>query len=269
MISISNLAKYYGDQVLFEGASLQFNRGERYGIVGANGCGKSTLLKILCGEEGARDGEISIPKKAVLGILQQDHFQYEDTRILDVVMMGNKALWAAMEEKERILANAEEHFDGDRYAELEDIIVQADGYGFEARAGEILEGLGIPTAVHEQPLSTLSGGFKLRVLLAQVLASDPDALLLDEPTNHLDILSIRWLEKFLQDFPGAALLVSHDHRFLDNVATQIVDVDYDTVRAYPGDYEHFVRAKRDERERREERESEAERMAHGVWTSRA
>ena len=251
MISVSNLAKYYGDRVLFENVSLQFNRGERYGIVGANGCGKSTLLKILTGDESSSGGEISIPKRAVLGVLDQDHFQYEDERIVDVVMMGNKPLWAAMTEKEEILAKAEDHFDGDRYAELEDIILQADGYGLEARAGEILEGLGISTVVHEQPLSTLSGGFKLRVLLAQVLASEPDVLLLDEPTNHLDILSIRWLEQFLSDFRGAALLISHDHRFLDTVASSIVDVDYDTIKAYPGNYANFVRQKQDERDRRE------------------
>ncbi|MFK7898216.1 MAG: ABC-F family ATP-binding cassette domain-containing protein [Myxococcota bacterium] len=251
MISLSNLSKYYGDRVLFENVSLQFNRGERYGIVGANGCGKSTLLKILTGEEGATDGDIAIPKRAVLGVLGQDHFQYEDTRILDVVMMGNAPLWAAMAEKEKILANAENDFDGDRYSELEDIILQADGYGLESRAGEILEGLGITTAVHEQNLSTLSGGFKLRVLLAQVLAAEPDALLLDEPTNHLDILSIRWLEQFLQTYRGAAILISHDHRFLDTVATHIVDVDYDTIKSYPGNYAHFIRAKREERDRRE------------------
>ena len=251
MISISNLAKYFGDRVLFENVSMQFNKGERYGIVGANGCGKSTLLKILTGEESASDGDLSIPKRAVLGVLEQDHFQYEEERIVDVVMMGNAPLWAAMVEKEKILANAENEFDGDRYAELEDIIMQGDGYGLEARAGEILEGLGIATAVHEQPLSTLSGGFKLRVLLAQVLAAEPDALLLDEPTNHLDILSIRWLEQFLVTYKGVAILISHDHHFLDTVATAIVDVDYETIKSYTGNYAHFVKAKREERERRE------------------
>ena len=270
MISLSNLSKYYGDQILFEGASLQFNRGERYGIVGANGCGKSTLLKILCGDESASDGELSIPKRAVLGVLKQDHFQYEEDRILDVVMMGNTALWSAMAEKEKILSKAEDYFDGDRYAELEEIIVQGDGYGLEARAGEILEGLGIATAVHQQPLSTLSGGFKLRVLLAQVLASEPDALLLDEPTNHLDILSIRWLEEFLQSFRGTALLISHDHRFLDTVATHIVDVDYETIKSYPGNYAHFVKAKCDERERREAEieKREAEIAGHKAFVER-
>ncbi len=270
MISLSNLSKYYGDQVLFERASLQFNRGERYGIVGANGCGKSTLLKILCGDESASDGELSIPKRAVLGVLKQDHFQYEENRILDVVMMGNKTLWDAMAEKERILAAAEDYFDGDRYAELEEVFVQGDGYGLEARAGEILEGLGIPTTVHDQPLSTLSGGFKLRVLLAQVLAADPDALLLDEPTNHLDILSIRWLEQFLENYRGVALLISHDHRFLDTVATTIVDVDYQTIKSYPGNYAHFMRAKKAERERREAEieKQQAEIAGHKAFVER-
>ncbi|MCG8588955.1 MAG: ATP-binding cassette domain-containing protein, partial [Proteobacteria bacterium] len=237
MISLSGLGKDFGDQTLFEGVTIQFNPGQRYGIVGANGCGKSTLLKILAGEESASAGEISLPKRATLGVLKQDHFQYEDTRILDVVMMGNVALYEAISEKERILARAEDHFDSDRYAELEDIILQGDGYTLESRAGEILEGLGIETAAHTQPLSTLSGGFKLRVLLAQVLAAAPDVLLLDEPTNHLDILSIRWLEKFLEEFAGAALIVSHDHRFLDNVATSIADVEYATVKVYPGNYQ--------------------------------
>jgi len=251
MISVSGLGKHYGDQTLFEGASLQFNAGERYGVVGANGSGKSTLLKIISQRASASEGEVNVPKRVSLGVLTQDHFEYEETRILDVVMMGNRDLWLAMSEKEAILARAEESFDGDRYAELEDLILQGDGYTFEARAGEILEGLGIESESHQRPLSTLSGGFKLRVLLAQVLASDPDVLLLDEPTNHLDILSIRWLERFLEQFSGAALMVSHDHRFLDNVATTIVDIDYSTIKAYPGNYQAFTRAKREERQRRE------------------
>jgi ATPase subunit of ABC transporter with duplicated ATPase domains len=270
MISVSNLSKHFGDQVLFDDVSLQFNRGERYGIVGANGCGKSTLLTILSGEESVSDGDVSIPRRCTVGVLKQDHFQYENDRILDVVMMGNAPLWQAMVEKERILANAENEFDGDRYAELEDIIMRGDGYGLEARAGQILEGIGIATDVHQQPLSTLSGGFKLRVLLAQVLASDPDVLMLDEPTNHLDILSIRWLEEFLQEFKGAALVISHDHHFLDTVATVIVDVDYATIKAYPGNYEHFVRAKREERDRREKEiaKREAEIADHKAFVER-
>ncbi len=217
MISVSGLEKAFGAQMLFTNVSFMLTPGNRYGLVGANGSGKTTLLKILAGEEPPSDGTVSIPKKLRLGVLRQDHFEYEEEPILDVVMMGNDELWQAMVEKEKILARAEEEFDGERYAELEDIMLHHDGYSVEARAGEILEGLGIPAEVHRQPLSTLSGGFKLRVLLAQVLAGKPDVLLLDEPTNHLDILSIRWLEKFLQGFAGTAVVISHDHRFLDNV----------------------------------------------------
>jgi len=251
MIAVSGLAKSYGPQTLFEGVSLQFNPGNRYGLVGANGSGKSTFLRILAGEEPPSDGTVAIPKRLRLGVLQQDHFRYEHVPILEVAMMGHAEVWRAIVEKEELLARAAESFDGDRYAELEELILRHDGYTLEARAGEVLEGLGIPTEVHRRPLSTLSGGFKLRVLLAQVLAADPDALLLDEPTNHLDIVSIRWLEKFLGDsYRGLAVVISHDHRFLDNVCTHIADVDYDTITLYPGNYSAFEEAKAAERERR-------------------
>jgi ATPase subunit of ABC transporter with duplicated ATPase domains len=251
MIAISDLGKSFGPQTLFEGASIQFNPGSRYGLVGANGSGKSTLLRILAGEEPPSEGMVSMPKRLKLGVLKQDHFRYEQMSILEVAMMGNHEVWEAIVEKERLLAEADRHFDAERYAELEDTILRHDGYTLEARAGEILEGLGIPTEVHRQPLSTLSGGFKLRVLLGQVLASEPDALLLDEPTNHLDILSIRWLEKFLVEYKGCAIVISHDHRFLDNVCTHIVDVDYETVTLYHGNYAAFVAAKGAERDRKE------------------
>jgi ATPase subunit of ABC transporter with duplicated ATPase domains len=251
MITITNLSKAYGAQILFEGVNLQLDEGKRYGIVGANGSGKSTLLRIVSGDEEASSGEVSLPRRARLGVLKQDHFAYEDVRILDVVMMGNEELWAAFEEKEQILANAETHFDATRYADVEDTILRFDGYALEARAGEILEGLNIPTSVHDEPLSVLSGGFKLRVLLAQVLAALPDILLLDEPTNHLDILSIRWLETFLEEFDGCVVVVSHDHRFLDNVCTHIIDVDYERALLYTGAYTAFVAAKEGHRDRRE------------------
>ncbi|HEY0782216.1 MAG TPA: ATP-binding cassette domain-containing protein, partial [Thermoanaerobaculia bacterium] len=186
MIAVSDLGKSFGPQTLFTGASMQFNPGNRYGLVGANGSGKSTFLKILAGEEQPSEGQLSIAKRLKLGVLKQDHFRYETMPILEVAMMGNHDVWEAMVEKEKLLENAGVEFDADRYAELEEKILANDGYTLEARAGEVLEGLGIPTEVHRQPLSTLSGGFKLRVLLGQVLAADPDALLLDEPTNHLD-----------------------------------------------------------------------------------
>jgi len=251
MISISNLAKDFGDRTLFSNASFQLNPGERYGLVGANGSGKTTLLNIIAGSIDPTEGQVSIPKSLRLGVLKQDHFLYEQEEILAVAIMGNAELWDAMMEKERILAQPETEFDAERFSIVEETVQRLDGYTAEARAASVLEGLGLPAETHREPLSTLSGGFKLRVLLAQVLASAPDVLLLDEPTNHLDILSIRWLEKFLQAFKGPVVVISHDHRFLDNVSTQILDVDYDTVQLYNGDYTHFVAAKVAERTRRE------------------
>ncbi len=182
-------------------------------------------------------------------------------------MMGHQQLWNALAEKDRILEASEDHFDGERYAELEDLIVSLDGYSFEARAARFSRASGSRTEVHRQPLSTLSGGFKLRVLLAQVLAADPGCLLLDEPTNHLDILSIRWLEKFLGDYRGCAVVISHDHRFLDNVCTHILDIDYETVTLYTGNYTAFTdcqdRGARPERSR-DRASGKEDRRAQGV-----
>ncbi len=262
MIAVSDLGKSFGAQSLFEGVSLQFNPGNRYGLVGANGSGKSTLLRILSGEEAASTGIVSIPKKLRLGVLKQDHFRYEGMPIIDVAMMGNLEVWEAMAEKERLL-HADATFESDRYAQLEDIIMRYQGYSLEARAAEILEGLGIPTSVHRELLSTLSGGFKLRVLLGQVLAADPGALLMDEPTNHLDIVSIRWLEKFLDAYKGLAIVISHDHRFLDNVCTHIADVDYETVMLYTGNFTAFEAAKEAERERKEAEITKREKQIAG------
>ena len=199
-------------------------------------------------------------------MLRQDQFLYDDQEVLSVALMGNPELWDAMAEKERILAAAEggdAEFDADRFGELEEIVQLYDGYTAEARAATILEGLGLPAEVHRRPLSTLSGGFRLRVLLAQVLASAPDVLLLDEPTNHLDILSIRWLEKFLREFAGPVVVISHDHRFLDQVVTDILDVDYQTVMLYKGNYSFFINAKQEDRDRREkEISSRQKEIAH-------
>ena len=253
MISLNQLSKSHGARTLFDDASLQLNAGSRYGVVGANGSGKSTILRIIAGQEEATTGTVSIPKRARVGVLEQDHFRYEDERIIDVVMMGNAELWNAMVEKEKVLANAHDHFDADRYTELEDIILGNNGYALESRAAEILEGLNIPAEVHEEPLSTLSGGFKLRALLAQTLASNPEVLLLDEPTNHLDIVSISWLENMLVNYEGCVLVVSHDRRFLDAISTHIIDVDYEKVTLYTGNYESFEVQKKLARERMEAR----------------
>jgi ATPase subunit of ABC transporter with duplicated ATPase domains len=248
MITVSRLGKAFGGRTLFEDVSLQLNASCRYGLVGANGSGKTTFLKILAGDEPASEGTATVGARTRMGVLRQDQFLDDARPILDVAMMGDKVAWDALEERTRIIDG-----DGDahRLADLEDALSRMDGYTLEARATAILEGLGIPVGVHRNPLGTLSGGFKLRVLLAQVLVGGPDALLLDEPTNHLDILSIRWLEKFLTGYRGAAIVISHDQRFLDNAATHILDVDYGTITEYTGNYTAFVAEKAAVRARKE------------------
>jgi len=241
----------FGGQALFEEVNLQLNAGNCYGIVGANGSGKSTLLRIFNDLETPATGSITRQKSARIGVLEQNHFAYEDTPIIEVVMAGNEILWNAIQEKDKLLENAHEHFDEDRYVALEDIVIRFDGYQLESKAATILEGLNIPTEKHKQPLSTLSGGYKLRVLLGKALASDPDILFLDEPNNHLDILSIAWLEDFLTQFKGLALVVSHDHRFLDGCCSHIIDVDYQRATLYRGNYSKFDTAKAEERARKE------------------
>jgi ATPase subunit of ABC transporter with duplicated ATPase domains len=258
MISTSQLGKAYGGRTLFEDVSLQLNAGSRYGLVGANGSGKTTFLKVVAGDEPATEGTVSISARARVGVLRQNLSLDDDQIILSLAMMGDAAVWRMLEERSLIVDKGEG--DASRLADLEDGLQNLDGYTLEARASAVLEGLGIPIASHRQPLSTLSGGFKLRVLLAQVLVGGPDAVLLDEPTNHLDILSIRWLEKFLASYRGLALVISHDQRFLDNVATHILDVDYGTVTPYTGNYSAFVREKQATRERKEGEIARAEKI---------
>ncbi len=241
MIDIAGLSKAYGARTLFEGVSLKLVTGSRYGLVGANGAGKTTFLEIVSGSEPPTDGSVTIENGARVGVLRQDRFLRDESLILDVAMEGDDVVSSAYAEQRRLVESGDP--DAARLAELEDRIAAHDGYTLEARASAILEGLGIPVPSHRQPLGTLSGGFKLRVLLAQVLLGGPDVLLLDEPTNHLDILSIRWLEQFLAGYVGCALVISHDQRFLDNVATHILDVDFETVTAYPGNYSAFVAEK--------------------------
>jgi ATPase subunit of ABC transporter with duplicated ATPase domains len=248
MIRTTDLGKAYGARVLFEGVSLELNEGSRYGLVGANGSGKTTFIRVVSGDEQATSGTVHIPKRARVGVLRQDHFLDDQALILHIAMMGDTLVWKALQQRNEIIDHGG---DASNLAELEEVLSTHDGYTLEARATAILEGLGIPIASHQQKLSTLSGGFKLRVLLAQVLIGGPDCLLLDEPTNHLDILSIRWLEKFMAAYRGTALVISHDQRFLDNVATHILDVDYGTVTSYVGNYARFVVEKAAVRERKE------------------
>ena len=249
VIAISNLSKSFGPQALFEDVTLQLNAGCRYGLVGANGSGKTTSLKILSGTEPASGGEVTFAKHARIGILRQDRFESDEQIILDVAMMGDELVHRALAEQQAHAVDAVP--DPERIAEIDEILRAHDGYTLEARAAQVLMGLGIPEAAIRQPLYTLSGGYKLRVLLAQVLVSRPDAVLLDEPTNHLDILSIRWLERFLSSYRGCAVVISHDQRFLNNIATHILDVDYGTVIEYPGNYQAFHDSKLATRERKE------------------
>ncbi len=250
VIVLDQVTKRFGPKILFENVSMQFDPGKRYGLTGANGAGKSTLLKMLEGYEETDTGSISFPGNLRLGILRQNHYEYEEERILDTVIMGNKALWDAMKEKDTLLAGEVTDAIGIRLGELEGTIAEENGYMAESEAAELLVGLGIPADKHESKMNSLAGGYKLRVLIAQVLFGKPDVLLLDEPTNHLDLDSIRWLENFLvNEFKGTLVVVSHDRHFLNEVVTHIADVDYQTITVYTGNYAEFVEAKYENNQR--------------------
>jgi ATPase subunit of ABC transporter with duplicated ATPase domains len=255
MISVQNVSKAYGPKKLFEDVDVSFAPGNRYGLTGPNGAGKTTFMKILAGDEEPDTGQVLRPRK--LGILRQDHFRYEDNRVLDVVLMGNGALWSALQEKESLLAKDQiSDADGHRLADIETVIGEEDGYSAEADAAELLQGLGIEDPWHDQPMRALAGGYKLRVLLAQALYGNPQGLLLDEPTNHLDIDSIRWLETFLRAYEGVLVAISHDRHFLNAICTHIADIDYETIILYPGSYDDMVRHKGQVRTRIESENAE-------------
>ncbi|MFZ5601830.1 MAG: ABC-F family ATPase, partial [Pseudomonadota bacterium] len=211
--------------------------------IGANGCGKSTFMKILGGELEPSAGNVSIDMNERLGKLRQDQFAYEEFTVVDTVIMGHAELWKVKEERDRIYSMADmSEEDGIRVAELEVEFGEMDGYTAESRAGELLLGLGIPLEQHSGLMSAVAPGWKLRVLLAQALFSDPDILLLDEPTNHLDINTIRWLEDILKDRTSTMIIISHDRHFLNSVCTHMADLDYGEIRIYPGNYDAFMTA---------------------------
>ncbi|PJD96049.1 MAG: ABC-F family ATPase [Legionella sp.] len=265
MIALNQLSMAYGQKLLFCEVNLNLNTGHAYALVGANGCGKSTFFKLITGEEEASMGDITIPKDATIGWLKQDQFRYEDTIISDIVLQGKAKLWAAIQEKEALFASdtwTDEQ--GFKLAELEAIILDEDGYNAATAIENILSGLGISSQYHNKPLKALSGGYKLRVLLAQALFQNPSILLLDEPTNHLDILSIQWLEKFLKnEFKGLVIFISHDLEFIDNLADFILDVDYGEIRKYSGNYNRFLAEKNLLQEQKLiEKKSAEEKIAH-------
>jgi len=233
----------FGAKPLFENISVKFGEGNRYGLIGANGCGKSTFMKILGGDLEPSAGNVMLDVNERLGKLRQDQFAYEEMRVLDVVMMGHTELWAAIAERDAIYANPEATDDDYmRAADLEGKVAEYDGYTAEARAGELLLGVGVDISLHQGPMSAVAPGWKLRVLLAQALFSDPDILLLDEPTNNLDINTIRWLEDVLNERNSTMIIISHDRHFLNQVCTHVADMDYGTLKIYPGNYDDYMLA---------------------------
>ena len=241
MLIASNITLQFGAKPLFENITVKFGDGNRYGLIGANGCGKSSLMRILGGDLEPSAGNVALDRGERLGKLGQDQFAYEDTRVLDVVLMGHEAMWHAKEEKDAIYADPDATEDAYVHAaELEAKFAEYGGYTAEARAGELLLGAGIAIELHDGPMSAVAPGWKLRVLLAQALFADPDILLLDEPTNNLDINSIRWLEGVLNERTSTMVIISHDRHFLNSVCTHMADLDYGTLRVYPGNYDDYM-----------------------------
>jgi len=243
VIVTSGISMQFGAKPLFENVSVKFGGGNRYGLIGANGSGKSTFMKILGGDLEPSAGSVAIDAGERLGKLRQDQFAFEDVRVLDVVLMGHAEMWTAMKERDAIYANPDaSEAEYLRAAELETKYAEYGGYTAEARAGELLLGLGVLGAQHQGPMSAVAPGWKLRVLLAQALFGDPDILLLDEPTNNLDINSIRWLEDVLNARTSTMIIISHDRHFLSSVCTHMADVDYGNIRIYPGNYDDYMEA---------------------------
>ncbi len=240
----------FGAKPLFENVSVKFGNGNRYGLIGANGCGKSTFVKVLGGDLEPTSGNVMIDSGERVGKLRQDQFAFEDFTVVDTVIMGHAKLWHVKMERDRIYSLAEmSEEDGMKVAELETQFAELDGYTAEARAGELLIGIGIPIELHSGLMSAVAPGWKLRVLLAQALFADPDILLLDEPTNNLDINTIRWLEGVLNERKSTMVIVSHDRHFLNSVCTHMADVDYGEIRVYPGNYDDYMIASTQVRER--------------------
>jgi len=249
LIVTSGISIQFGAKPLFDNVSVKFGEGNRYGLIGANGCGKSTFMKILGGDLEASAGSVAVDRNERVGKLRQDQFAYEDQRVLDVVLMGHEEMWEAMVERDAIYANPDaSEEDYMHAANLEARYAEFGGYTAEARAGELLHGVGIPIEQHDGPMSAVAPGWKLRVLLAQVLFADPDIMLLDEPTNNLDINSIRWLEDVLNARNSTMIIISHDRHFLNSVCTHMADMDYGTLRVYPGNYDDYMLASTQVRE---------------------
>ena len=257
MIQVLGVTKAFAGKKLFENVNTMFPPGRRYGLTGPNGAGKSTFMKILSGDLEPDTGSVSRPRRT--SMLNQDQFAFEEKRVLDVVLMGNKVLWEAMQEKDKLLAKPElSDDDGAKLGELEGVIGEEDGYSAESQAATMLEGLGIFEEEQGRLMREITGGDKVRVLLAQALFGRPQALLLDEPTNSLDLDSIHWLEDFLEHFEGTLVVISHDRHFLNAICTHVADIDYETIITYNGVYDDMVRAKAQVRSRIESENQDKE-----------
>ena len=264
MITASNISLSYGTQALFKEVNIKFTPGNCYGIIGANGAGKSTFLKILSGEIEPDTGEIIITPGERMTVLRQDHFAFNQYRVIDTVIMGYDKLYKVMKERDEIYSKADfTEEDGIRAAELESEFAEMGGWEAESEAAQMLDGLGIPTTIHEKKMEEIEDNLKVRVLLAQALFGNPDILLLDEPTNHLDMESIHWLEDFLADFNNTVIVVSHDRHFLNTVCTHICDIDFGKIQLYVGNYDFWYMSSqlaakqlKDEKKRREDKIAE-------------
>lgn len=250
MLSTNNITMQFGSKPLFENISVKFGNGNRYGLIGANGSGKSTFMKIIGGDLVPTSGNVALDPHERLGKLRQDQFAFESFTVLDTVIMGHTELWEIKQERDRIYSLPEmSEKDGFKVADLETQYAEMDGYSAESRAGELLLGVGIPIEQHYGLMSEIAPGWKLRVLLAQALFSNPDILLLDEPTNNLDIDTIRWLEDTLNERESTMIIISHDRHFLNMVCTHMADLDYGELRIYPGNYDDYMTASTQARER--------------------
>ena len=264
MITVSDLSLRFGKRVLFDEVNLKFTTNNCYGIIGANGAGKSTFLKILTGEIESTTGHVSIEQGKRLAVLKQDHFEFDDQPVLNTVMMGHKEMYAIMQEKDELYLKPDfSEEDGIKASELEEKFAEMNGWMAESEAGELLSGLGISTSKHHMLMKDLSNNEKVRVLLAQTLFGNPDILVMDEPTNDLDIETIQWLENFILNFPNLVIVVSHDRHFLDSVCTQVVDIDFNKINLFGGNYTFWyqssqlaLRQQQNQNKKAEERKKE-------------
>lgn len=240
MITVTNVSFHFGGQQLFKDVDLKFTPGNCYGVIGANGAGKSTFLKLLCGELEPSSGSVSIPEGQRMSVLRQDHYAFEDFTVLDTIIMGNDHLYRVMKEKDALYEKPDfSDEDGIRASELEAEFAELNGWEAESEASRLIQGLGLSEDLLEQPMHNLTEPQKVKILLAQALFGQPDIILLDEPTNGLDLNAVQWLEDFLADYAGTVLVVSHDRHFLNDVCTNIVDIDYGAIRMYVGNYEFW------------------------------